>query len=349
MLSQLTELLILASSEDDAKQFAAKISSVMERPDKNASAEKTLGVSLSRLAKTLMKRWRIEGLVNKVLLDLKDKDRLLEAVELGGEIARTALFGWNSSEFKKTLEKVAEFQGMEPKAARNHINAVAEEAEEAVSQYGNVALEGQIVEGAMIVGDEAPSPVSEEQDSQDQKAELQADPGFQLKALQELTKMMASDFNINRVFKTILLGINKGVGLERCTLAIFDKTQHKLASKYVQGESTRHWLESFVVTYTKSETGFLYQIFRKDQVVWTGSDEFKEFVKHLPNEYKGITGVDDFFVAPLSTQGRKIGIIYADMGCSKRSLSPELFEGFKMFVQQARMALAMLAAKSAAK
>lgn len=347
LLSQLTELLILSSEEEDAKAFSGKISSVTESTEKNAAAEKTLGVSLTRLGKTLMKRWRIEGLVNKVLLDFQEKDDLLQAIDLGSEVARTALYGWNSPEFRKTLEKVAEFKNVEPGNVRKTIRQVAEEAEEAVSQYGNVALEGKIVHGEVVGADESDaSSAKGSSPNRDSVAPLKPNPEFQLKALQELTKMLSGEFNINRIFKTSLLGMNKGVGLERCTLAIFDKTQLKLAAKYVQGEGTRHWLESFVVSYARSETGFLYQIFKQDRIVWAGSDEFKQFMINLPTEYKGITGEDDFFIAPLSTQGRKIGIVYADMGYSKSALSPDLFDGFKMFIQQMRMALALLAAKS---
>lgn len=347
LLSQLCELLILSSQEPDAKEFSSKITSVSESAEKNAIAEKTLGVSLTRLSKTLMKRWRIEGLVNKVLQDLPEKDALLQAVELGGEVARTALYGWNSPEYRKTVERVAEYRKVEPKTARKDLAKVAEAAEEAVSQYGNVALEGKIVRGELIAGKEATLPEpGEEKEEKAAVSSVQPNPEFQLKALQELTAMLSGDFNINRVFKTSLLGINKGVGIERCTLAIFDKTQLKLASKYAQGEGTKHWLESFVVSYTRSESGFLYQIFKQDQIVWVGSDEFRDYASNLPSEYKGITGADDFFIAPLTTQGRKIGIVYADMGTSRQALSPQLFEGFKMFIQQMRMALALLAAKS---
>jgi HD-like signal output (HDOD) protein len=347
LLSNLTELLILASLEGDAKEFTAGISSVTTRDEKNSIAEKTLGVSLKRLSKTLMKRWRIEGMVHDVLQDLSDKDELIEAIDIGSEIARTALYGWDSPEYKKTIERVAEFQKKEPSDVRKSIEAVAELAEESVSHYGNVALAGKIVKGEVVPAkDSTHSEKSGQEDSVEEAPLLMPEPKFQLKALQELTMMMSGDFNINRVFKTILLGLNKGVGLERCTLAFFDSTHLKLASKYSQGAGTQHWLESFVLSYTKSETGFLYQLFKQDQTIWVGSDEFKSYVTHLPNEYKAITGANDFFIAPLSTEGRRIGVIYADMGVSHRALTPDLFDGYKMFIQQARMALTILASKS---
>lgn len=347
LLSNLTELLILASVEGEAKDFTAGISSVTPKDEKNSIAEKTLGVSLTRLSKTLMKRWRIEGMVHDVLQDLSEKNELIEAIDLGTELARTALFGWDSPEFKKTIERAADFKKKEPKDIKASVKLVAEQAEESVSQYGNVALSGKIVKGEVVEAKDSPeSSAKKPEQTAEKKPLLKPEPAFQLKALQELTMMMSGDFNINRVFKTILLGLNKGVGLERCTLAFFDSTHLKLASKYSQGEGTQHWLESFVLSYTKSETGFLYQLFKQNQTIWVGSDEFKAYVTHLPNEYKAITGASDFFIAPLSTEGRRIGVIYADMGVSKRALTPDLFDGYKMFIQQARMALTVLASKS---
>ena len=346
LLSNLTELLVLASAESDAKSFSAELNSTMELDEKNSKAEKTLGVSISRLAKTLMKRWRIEGLVNDVLLDLKEKDELQQAIWLGSEVSRCAQFGWDSPELRKVLEEVAEFKGRPFKDVIKEVKGVAEVAEESVKQYGNVALQGQIVSGSPVGAELNQGAQADSNKDSSEKALLAPNPEFQLKALQELTMLLSGDFNINRVFKTVLIGLNKGVGLERCCMAVFDKTHLKLVAKYVQGDDTKAWNESFVVNYTKSEQGFLYQLFKLDQSAWVGSSEFSALADIVPNEYKGITGADDFFVAPLIAQGRRIGIIYADMGNSGRSLSPVLFDGFKMFIQQAKLALTVLAAKS---
>ena len=153
------------------------------------------------------------------------------------------------------------------------------------------------------------------------------------------------DFNINTVFKTILKGLHKGVGLERVTMAIFDKSHQKLVSKYVMGAGTEKWGERFVLRYERSLSGFLYNLFENDQTVWVGNIDHKNITQYLTSEYQGITGQRDFFIAPLSAQGKRVGVIYADMGLSSRPLNKQYFIAYNQFIQQAKLALNILASK----
>ena len=128
-------------------------------------------------------------------------------------------------------------------------------------------------------------------------------------------------------------------------MAIFDKTHQKLIAKYVVGKGTEKWGERFVLRYEKSLTGFLYNLFESDQAVWAGSPDHKKITQFLTSEYQGITGQKDFFIAPLKAQGRRVGVIYADMGLSSRQLDKSYFSGYSQFIQQAKLALNILANK----
>lgn len=356
LLSNLTELLVLSAPVDDAEAFSATLNSTMTLDKKNAKAERTLGVSLSRLAKTLMKRWRIEGLVHDVLQEAFDKNDALQAIYFGEELSRCAQFGWDSPELQDVLEKLAEIKGVPVKELKEQVVGVAEDSEKAVKQYGKVALQGRIVSGKPVGSVDQDDEEEDEQGAHakgQERALLQPDPTQQLQVLQELTGMVSGDININKVFKKALQGMNKGVGLERCCLAVFDKTHLKLVAKHVQGQETNAWKETFVVNYVKSENGFLYRLFNQQTPVWVSEaplsiSAYESFSPILHNEYKGITGAGNFFIAPLIAKGRRIGFIYADMGISNRDLSEVLFDGFKLFVQQAMLALSVLANKQLA-
>jgi len=349
LLSHLAELLVLSSDEDDAKEYAKELCPTSTLQDKNQIAEKTLGVSLTRLSKTLMKRWRIEGMVSDVFLNPDKPSDEIRSIQLGDEISRTALLGWDSLEFKAVLKSVAEFRKQSVSEAIKKIQQTAEDTAEAITQYGKGVLDGQIPTKTHKV---EPRQLSEPLDSTDDKTDddkaavlLMPSANFQLKVLQELTSQLTSDFNINKVFKTALLGINRGVGMERAALVLFDKSQLKLVAKYVQGDATKPWLESFVVPYSKSESGFLYQLFKQDKVTWVGHSDHKSISQYLSKEYMGITGTEQFFIAPLIAKGRKIGVIYADLGLSKRELSDDYFNGFNHFMQQVKLALTVLASR----
>lgn len=352
LLTQLSELLILSSDEADAKLYAAELTATSTLQEKNSAAEKTLGVSLTRLSKTLMKRWRIEGLVNEALSMPREPELELQAIQLGDEVSRAALFGWDSLEFKTVLKRMADFKKVSVTEAKKHIQEVAEQAAESITQYGKGVLEGKIPTKSkpVVIDDQAnlgqaPNTKTQSMTTKQDLERLKPNAKLQLKITQQLSTQLCSDFNINKIFKTVLLGINRGVGLERCALVIFDKSHLKLAAKYVQGEGTEKWMESFVVPYTKSQNGFLFQLFKQDKATWVGSAVHTEISQHLSGEFKAISGSNQFFVAPLSARGRKIGFIYADNGVSEQQLSDEYFEGFEHFIQQVRLALTILSSR----
>ncbi|MDX1451083.1 MAG: HDOD domain-containing protein [Oleiphilaceae bacterium] len=338
LLSHLTELLVLGVDEDDVQELKGSLDATSTELEKNKIAERVLGVSFTRLSKTLMKQWRIDGLINDVLAAPDEPNELIRSVQLGDEISRAALFGWDSPEFKLVMEKVAEFKDVKEHEAIKLITSTADEAASSVASLGHSGLKGLIPDSKS----KGPRKTNAEPDS---KPELKPDPNVQLEVLQSLSSMLMGSFDINSVFKKLLDGLNRGVGLERNALAIFDKSHLKLNAKYVAGEGTERWRESFQLRYEKSHSGFLFNLFQQDQPVWSQYDGHRAITQHINAEYKAISQTNDFFIAPLMAKGKKVGVIYADMGVSKRPLSQSQFEGFCHFVQQARLALTVLASK----
>jgi len=339
LLGHLAELLVLGSTEDEVKVFINEIEESSTGIEKNRFAEKHLGVSFSRLSKTLMKQWRIDGLVNEVLSGADSESPLVEAVKLGDEISRAALLGWDSIEFKDIMARVAEFRKISIKDAQKAVLATADETAVMIAEYGKQLLVNHIPTSKRPY---KPKKIKEVSVS---KKLIEPDSDFQLNTLQQLSEIMIADFNINTVFKTILEGINKGVGLERVVLAIFDKTHNKISAKYVSGSGVDTWREKFVIPFQKSRTGFLFNMFERDEIIWRGSVESAEFGSFSTNNIQGITKQKIFFIAPLVAGKKRIGFIYADMGESSRELSLQHFEGFKRFIQQVRLALTVLASR----
>jgi len=338
LLSHLAELLVQGSGDDEVKLMNKDVNTESTDEQKNRAAEKRLGVSLARLSKTLMKQWRIEGLVHKVLSKPEEPERMVEAVILGDEISRAALFGWDSLEFQDVMRRVADFKGMSEKEAQKHLIDTADEAAKAIKEFGQGTLTEYIPSSTHKVARQ----VDKNEKSQDL---LEPNAEVQLKILQEITELMMGEFNINTVFKTILKGIHYGVGIERVSLVIFDKSHQKLVAKYVVGKGTEKWGERFILRYERSLSGFLYNLFENDQSVWIGSSDHNKITQYLTSEYQGITGQKDFFIAPLMAQGKKVGVIYADMGLSSRPLGKSYFAGYSQFIQQAKLALNILANK----
>lgn len=338
LLSHLAELLVQGSIDDEVRVLNKEVNTESTDEQKNRAAEKYLGVSLTRLSKTLMKQWRIEGVVHKVLSKPEEPEKIVEAVMLGDEISRAALFGWDSVEFLDVMKRVADFKGVSVKEAHADTIGTADEAAKSIKEFGQGTLTQYTPSSSHKVARQVVS-------LEKQENLLEPNADIQLKILQQISELMMGNFNINKVFKAILNGIHKGVGVERVTLVIFDKSHQKLVAKYVVGKGTDKWGERFILRYERSLSGFLYNLFEDDQAIWIEGSEHKKIKQLLTSEYQGITGQKDFFIAPLSAKGKRVGVIYADMGLSSRPLNKSYFTGYSQFIQQAKLALNILANK----
>jgi HD-like signal output (HDOD) protein len=337
LLSHLAELLVLGVNDSEVKLLCDDLEAHSTSQEKDRAAEKYLGVSLTRLAKTLVKQWRMQGLILDVVThsNPEDEPKAIKAVRLGNEISRVSLLGWDSPEFKGLANEIAEFQNISVEDVKKSILGVADTTSETIMSFGK-----------KILGDYVPTskkPAKSLPSKDDNTSEiLQSDPQYQLQALKKLSDMMSSDFNINSIFKVVLSGLNKGVGLERLALAIFDKNHSKFIAKYVAGQGTENWKEKFIVRFEKNQSGFLYQLFQREQIVWVGGEQSREISNYLGAEFLGITGQKSFFIAPLQVDNKMIGFIYSDMGFTSQELTIAKFEGFHQFMQQVNLALSIL-------
>lgn len=340
LLSHLAELLVLGVHEAEVKMLSDDLEAHSSLQEKDRAGEKYLGVSFSRLAKTLIKQWRIQGLILEVVTNTnpEEETKVIKAVRLGNEISRVALLGWDSPEFKELVEQVAEFQEKSPEDVKQSILKSADLAEETIMSFGKKTL-SEYVPTSKRQAKALPSKDEQVGDHQT------PDSVYQEQALTQLTGMMSKDFNINSIFKVVLSGLNKGVGLERMALAIFDKNHSKFIAKYVAGSGTDNWKEKFVVRFEKNPSAFLYQLFQRQQMVWVGGEQFREMSNFVGSEFLAITGQKNFYIAPLQVDSKMIGFIYSDMGVSSQDLTIEHFEGFHQFIQQVNLALSILASK----
>jgi len=338
ILSHLAELLVLGQNDQEVKAFSNELLAHSNDQEKDRAAEKYLGVSLTRLSKSLMKQWRMQGLAMEFVnaIGLETDSKFIVAVRLGNEISRAAVLGWDSAEFKDIIKKVAEFQGTNVTEVTKLIKKTADETAEIIKTFGKTGLVDYVPTSKKAA---KAVPTSDMKIVQ----EPLMDSEFQSSSLKKLSEMVHSDFNINQVISLVLRGLNQGIGLERVALAIFDKAQSKFATKYALGQDTGSWKKTFDVCYESSPYSFLYQLYEYEHCVWVGGEQFAEISKNLGNEFSDITGQKKFFIAPLKAEGKKIGFIYADMGKTEINLSLKAFEEFNLFAQQTNLALKRLA------
>ncbi|ARU57085.1 GAF sensor-containing signal transduction phosphohydrolase [Oleiphilus messinensis] len=336
MLFNLAETLVLTTDESTAREYEENVNLLTSRADKELLAEKHLGVGFTRLGLGLAQRWKLGGLLIESLKPSSKPSEQAQAVILGERISYAAKKGWNSPEFRELLKDLTKFTGLSIKELHKQVMDSANEAAEVAARYGNKELIRQIPSSKDKNG------VSLD-DLFDESNLLNPNQDLQLKIMQDLTSMIMEGGDMNAIFQTILEGLNRGVGLERVVLAIFDKNREFLQTKYALGKNTEDWRSRFRFRFEKREGSYFYQVFREATAlksVFGGSGKLTP-----PAEIKAITGVNEFLIAPLAVAEKHIGIIYADLGVSHRSLDDKYVSGFKHFAQQANVSLAVLATR----
>jgi HD-like signal output (HDOD) protein len=412
LLSNLTELLILSSGQPEAKIFAQKLSADSSKKELNSVAEEVLGVSLDRLAKTLMKRWRIDGLINHIY-EPGSVDARLQAIQLGDDIARASCDGWESGAFKTVFKKAVGFAARPGAEVRVRIKDAAEETITSLEQFGNSNLLGLVPSAdgktpkrtksvkAAVDNEESSKSEAEEKtnaqslgeaetqsqdgavsgvagqdnastneagaqedyfssdstnessasngsaspssDQEVPKNLLEPNPKIQLEALQKISELMLGTLQINAFIKLLLTGLHRGVGLERCAFLLFDKGHKQLSTKFVSGDNVEYWPLKLKLSYGESK-GFLPSLFQADLTCLIAPSEALESRhKAEVQVIQKLVQTDSFLIAPLTAQGKKVGLLYADLGNSSRPIDAARVVGFNQFLLQAKLALGVLA------
>ncbi len=335
MLLNLAELIVLSTPATNVHELSDQYTLDLTRKDKDRLAEKYIGVSFTRLAISITKRWNLGKLLLEVLQPGQEPSGQSKAIIWGERISLAARKGWNSSAFQMVQKELANETGQSAREVADDVIAGAKEAREIAVRYGNKALVAQ-----MPSTDKAPRSI----DIDESLELLKPSKARQLEITKDLNSMIMSGCDMNTVFQSILEGLHHGVGLERVAMAIFDRNREYLEAKHVLGEQTATWKNKFRFTYDNSGSNFFYAIFQ-------GGEPLKihrksELVKLVPSELTKLAGVQEFLIAPLAVGDKRVGVLYGDMGDSQRSLDDNYESGFSHFSQQANVCLAVIANRS---
>lgn len=398
LLSNLTELLVLSSNRPEAKELSQRLEIHSTAKERNAVAEEVLGVSFKRLSKTLIKRWRIDGLVNQIY-DPGSVDKRLNAIALGEDIALAALKGWNSASFKTALKRSVSHLGKPGNEVKIGIQNAADATASALEAFGNDRLNSLVPSRSQEIlpvrkTDSSSENTSQSRSSSDENSSagesasvdagegqettakdktnqkpngssdagnngaqggadvseseredlLQPDPQAQLKSLQQISEMMLGTLQINAFMQTLLKGLNKGVGLERCAFLLFERGHRRLITKYAIGDGVDTWPGKLHMAVSDPVNGFLAKLFKNDQVANVAKNEECSAVeKSELNAIRMNVDNDAFLLAPLTANGKKVGLLYADMATSGREIDGQYVIGFQQFFLQSKIALGMIA------
>ena len=164
----------------------------------------------------------------------------------------------------------------------------------------------------------------------------------QLNILRDLTTATADKLDVNTIFKMVVEGMHRGIGLERVCIAF--KQGHRISAKYILGTGTESWRESFDFDVGPFDDSLFCDIIDNGGSYWYQQEEIEKNPRLHPEDVSSIIGHYPCFVHVLEVDGRKAALFYADRWNMGGDLSPEQYESFKHFSTQAQVSLTLLSA-----
>jgi HD-like signal output (HDOD) protein len=299
--------------------------------DAEQAALETIGTDFRSISLALAKRWGLGAVLENALMHPDAADPLVRSAVLGDEISRTAEKGWDSAQFRETLLRVCAFTGQPLVEAKKSMMAAAEEAAQVAQNLGAGRLSHLIPGSADAQGVRTAS------------RGLRPNPQVQLDVLREMGAMIAAGTDFNTLFRMVLEGLHRGVGLERVAIALIDKEGRTLRVKYMLGDDTEAWREHFQFPCQRPDDNILSHCMHSRTCLLVRNRKLPEYRHLMTAECQRVIGKGQFLVAPIHAGSRNIGVFYADRGDTDATIDDTQFESFRYFSDQANQGLVRLA------
>lgn len=342
LLSHVGETAFLSSRHPQIAEYMERIDAGMQ---KDKAADIVLGCTFDRLTMALSRAWSLSDMVaESIEKGIRSSDPLVQAVRLGGMIGRATLAGWESEEFGLVVRNVAKYTGKSVKECMGEIMHCCELTRKQATTFGVEQVQHLIPEPAKTRVSEAENGKSSLTDKKGKKAEkavVRGDSEVQRGILSELNQMMADNIDINLVFQMVLEGMHRGIGLDRVALALLNGKKEKLVVKAgLCATEDRSWMQGVAANVTQDNV-FAYALKYGDPL-WMGCRETASLQYLVSKPIEKIIKPGPFFVAPVLSSNRRIGILYGDNHISNAELTKEDFQAFALFVRQANACLTKL-------
>ncbi|WLQ14523.1 HDOD domain-containing protein [Hahella aquimaris] len=147
----------------------------------------------------------------------------------------------------------------------------------------------------------------------------------------ELTNMMLQS---PHQFKDIAFLMNNaarcvkyGVGLHTCVIALINTKRTRLKGYYAVGAENRPDLPRLDLDLT--EASLFSKLMEKPSSLWVKPGSSPKVKAMIPESFKALNKMDDFFLMSLFVKTRPVALFYADAGLDSLPLSEYEYESFK--------------------
>ena len=322
LLHHLGDLAFWSCAAEQADELAVQLSHPGCKPEE--AAQQVLGTSFRQLTLGLVKAWNLGETIALAHSATSQMEPAVKAVHLGVAISEAALHGWDSSQMGELLSQVSVFTGLELPDALAQVLSSADEAVKVAVTFGAGNL-------AELIPNTDPDVIRLQQEQR--KARL-LQPNLQIlqQCLQDLGHMVSARADVGMILDSALNGLHRGAGLERVMLAVLTDGQSRFRAKRVMGEGAEAWVDCFDLEVAKGREGHIFSYaLRHREPIWMGVPATYGLADLGTSEVRRWIGKGMFFIAPVYSGQREIGVLYADCRDSGRALKHEQFVAFQRF------------------
>ncbi|MHA7816559.1 MAG: HDOD domain-containing protein [Pseudohaliea sp.] len=335
LLYPLGEMAFWCVAEGEGDEILALVEEQGMSPE--AAQKQVLGFTFKQLTVALTRDWHLSDPLHSAINNPSSTDPRVRDISDGQALAEVAEQGWDSNAVRAPVERIADRLALGRDEAGEWLRDNAADAAELARLFGAGAITGYLP-----LPPEAQAP--DEEAPPEENAEYPAaDPLLQLSILRDLSRMLEKQPGIGLVLETVLEGIYRGCGMDRCLFAILTPDRSALRAKYALGAGGPALLERF--RFTHADTPFFNRLYTHADAAWIGDTERDAASFQLTADLLDVLTTRSFFAFPLAINDKVIGVLYADRAPSGRDLDEDGFESFRHFCLQAKMALEYLAAK----
>ena len=289
-----------------------------------------LGIELKQLSSQLAKKWELSELLQKALTPSKSTDLNVRSVRLGDRLSQQMELGWTSTEMTKNISQVAQHLNIDMADALGQVQNWSQEAREVALSFG-ISSVGQAVPPTN-------KPASPTSMSASQQQSL-----LQLDILQDLAAMVFEGASINSIFQVLIEGIHRGIDMDQAGIAILDPKRVRLHAKYMIGDNTEKWRETFDFPVLKSTTNPLAYCLLKNRVVVMNTSIQKNVELQTSPNFNQIFSANPVLLGPLFAGKKPFGVIFATRPAD---ITNHDLQNFEHFVNQANLCLAFLSQRA---
>lgn len=335
LLNNLGEVVFWCFGEQQGQEVTRRMDEGMTAVQ---AEREVLGFKLSQLGASLSRHWKLGDLVEDAYKNPSLSSRA-DYAKLGCAVATQMERGWDSDEFRSTLQQVAAITAKSTDELTALIKLNSENTVKLATAFGAAEC------AEFIPQDSVEKPAASGADSRRGFDEPAFEPARSssslIQILNDISALLAADtppaFTI--VLDLIIEGIYRSLEMDRVLLLIMEPGRKQLKESIALGWPSLHTRPPMQFAAQSVPHTLVSYALDKDDVFWVASSpsspQSELFTPSITNQI----GRHDCLVSGLGSARIPIGLIYADRAHSDLPLTQTTYEGFKQLILQANIAL----------